>query len=285
MPYVLREALAAFRRTPFLTTMSAAMIGLSLLTVGLFGITAHNIRLVLNEVEERVEIVAYLRDDAIPEAVAAARREIAAFPEVLEVQYISREQALEIAQAELPEFRALFGDLDTNPLPASLEIRLLPGQRTPEVVERVAQRVAAFSFVEEIRYGEDWLEKVYLLRRIAATATVVLGGAFGVAAVLIIGAAVRMAVFARRSEIAIMRLVGATDAFIRGPFLLEGLFTGLLGALLALGSTYGIYRLLSGADFRLEWIPPSWVVGGVAAGGILGVLASAGALRRHLRDV
>lgn len=285
MPYVLREALAAFRRTPFLTTMSAAMIGLSLLTVGLFGITAHNIRLVLNDVEERVEIVAYLRDDAIPEAVAAARREIAAFPEVLEVQYISREQALEIAQAELPEFRALFGDLDTNPLPASLEIRLLPGQRTPEVVERVAQRVAAFSFVEEIRYGEDWLEKVYLLRRIAATATVVLGGAFGVAAVLIIGAAVRMAVFARRSEIAIMRLVGATDAFIRGPFLLEGLFTGLLGALLALGSTYGIYRLLSGADFRLEWIPPSWVVGGVAAGGILGVLASAGALRRHLRDV
>jgi cell division transport system permease protein len=285
MPYVLREALAAFRRTPFLTTMSAAMIGLSLLTVGLFGITAHNIRLVLNDVEERVEIVAYLRDDAIPEAVAAARREIAAFPEVLEVQYISREQALEIAQAELPEFRALFGDLETNPLPASLEIRLLPGQRTPEVVERVAQRVAAFSFVEEIRYGEDWLEKVYLLRRIAATATVVLGGAFGVAAVLIIGAAVRMAVFARRSEIAIMRLVGATDAFIRGPFLLEGLFTGLLGALLALGSTYGIYRLLSGADFRLEWIPPSWVVGGVAAGGILGVLASAGALRRHLRDV
>lgn len=285
MPYVLREALAAFRRTPFLTTMSAAMIGLSLLTVGLFGITAHNIRLVLDDVEERVEIVAYLRDDAIPEAVAAARREIAAFPEVLEVQYISREQALEIAQAELPEFRALFGDLETNPLPASLEIRLLPGQRTPEVVERVAQRVAAFSFVEEIRYGEDWLEKVYLLRRIAATATVVLGGAFGVAAVLIIGAAVRMAVFARRSEIAIMRLVGATDAFIRGPFLLEGLFTGLLGALLALGSTYGIYRLLSGADFRLEWIPPSWVVGGVAAGGILGVLASAGALRRHLRDV
>lgn len=285
MPYVLREALAAFRRTPFLTTMSAAMIGLSLLTVGLFGITAHNIRLVLNEVEERVEIVAYLRDDAIPEAVAAARREIAAFPEVLEVQYISREQALEIAQAELPEFRALFGDLETNPLPASLEVRLLPGQRTPEVVDRVAQRIAAFSFVEEIRYGEDWLEKVYLLRRIAATATVVLGGAFGVAAALIIGAAVRMAVFARRSEIAIMRLVGATDAFIRGPFLLEGLFTGLLGALLALGSTYGIYRLLSGAVFRLEWIPHSWVVGGVTAGGILGVLASAGALRRHLRDV
>lgn len=285
MPYVLREALAAFRRTPFLTTMSAAMIGLSLLTVGLFGVTAHNIRLVLNEVEERVEIVAYLRDDAIPEAVAAARREIAAFPEVLEVQYISREQALEIAQAELPEFRALFGDLETNPLPASFEVRLLPGQRTPEVVERVAQRIAAFSFVEEIRYGQDWLERVYLLRRIAATATVVLGGAFGVAAALIIGAAVRMAVFARRAEIAIMRLVGATDAFIRGPFLLEGLFTGLLGALLALGSTYGIYRLLSSAVFRLEWIPHSWVVGGVAAGGILGVLASAGALRRHLRDV
>jgi cell division transport system permease protein len=283
--YALREAFSGFRRAPLLTGLSAAMIGLSLFLVGLFGIAAYNIKRVLERVEQRVEIVAYLRDDAAPASVTAAQREIEAFPEVREVLYISREQALRQAQAELPEFRTIFAGIESNPLPASLAIALHPNQEGPQAVATVATRVAAFPFVEDVRYGSDWLDKVYLLRRVAAAATLILGGAFAIVAALIIGAAVRMAIYARRDEISIMRLVGATDGFIRRPFVLEGLITGLLGGVGALALTYIVFDLLSGSLFDLEWLPDPWIAIGVASGALLGIFSSFVAVRRHLGEV
>jgi cell division transport system permease protein len=285
IPYALREALAAFRRTPLLTGLSATMIALSLFLLGLFGIVAHNIRKVLQQVESRVEVVAYLRDNALPPEVEAAQQEIMRFAGVRDVRYISREQALMKAQAELPEFRNVFGGLDANPLPASLEISLEPNQRGPEAIKAVADQVAAFRFVEDVRYGSEWLDKIYLLRRVAGTATLILGTAFAVVAALIIGAAVRMAIYARRDEIAIMRLVGATHGFIRRPFLTEGLITGLLGAGLAVLLTWGAFRVLSGNLLALEWLPETWIVTGLMGGVLLGVLASAIAVRRYLNEV
>jgi cell division transport system permease protein len=285
MPYALRETVNAFRRSPVLTALSAALIGLSLFVVGLFGIAAHNVRLALDRVEAKVEIVAYLRDDAPPEAVRLAQNEIAAFPETAEVLYISREHALEVARRELGELRAVFADLESNPLPASLEIRLHPGQRGPQAVEAVAARIAGYPFVEEVGFGREWIDKIFLLRRIAGAAALVLGAVFATVAALIIGAAVRMSVFARRDEISIMRLVGATNSFVSRPFLLEGLFTGLLGALVALGLTRLVYDLLSRAVFQLEWLPDLWVLAGIGAGILMGGLASAVAVRRHLQAI
>ncbi|HVS09394.1 MAG TPA: FtsX-like permease family protein, partial [Planctomycetota bacterium] len=112
---------------------------------------------------------------------------------------------------------------------------------------------------------------------------VVLGATFGLVAALIIGAAVRISIFARKEEIEIMHLVGAADRFIRGPFLLEGLFTGMLGGAAALGATFLVYRILSGHVVQLAWIPLEWVAVGLAAGALLGMLASAIAVRRYLR--
>ena len=201
MPYALREALAAFRRAPGLTGLSAAMIGLSLFIVGLFGIVAFNLRRTMERVESRVEVVAFLRDDASPNAVELARRDIAAFPEVLSAYYISRDEALELARRDLVEFRAVFDELDSNPLPASIEVHLKPGTGDPASVKAVAQRIGSYPFVEDVRYGSEWLDKVYLLRRVAGAATLLLGGAFAIVAALIIGAAIRLAVFARLGEV------------------------------------------------------------------------------------
>lgn len=283
--YALREAVVAFKRTPMLTTLSATMIALSLLVVGLFGIAAFNIRRVLDRVESRVEVVAYIRDDADYNAVRIAQAEIERVPEVRETRYISRAQALEIAKQEMPEFGNLFGGLDSNPLPASIEIALKPNQHGPEAVKKVADRIRAFPFVEDVRYGQEWLDKVYLLRRVAGAATLVLGGAFAIVAALIIGAAVRMAIFARRDEISIMRLVGATDSFVRRPFIFEGLFTGMAGAIIAILLTWFIYNRMSRSLFQLEWLPDMWVLGILLAGGILGGAASSIAVRRHLREI
>lgn len=283
--YALREALAAFRRAPVLTGLSAAMIALSLFVVGLFGLAAYNVRSVVQDVEARVEVVAYLRDDAAPGAVQLAQEQIREFPEVRELRYVSREEALAIARRELRELTGIFGNLESNPLPASLEISLHTGQRDAAAVRNVAERLSAYTFVEEVQYGEDWLDKVFVLRRVAAVATLTLGLGFAAVASLIIGAAIRMAIFARRDEILIMRLVGATDSFIRSPFVIEGLITGLVGATLALLATWSVFRLLSGAVFQLEWLPMHYLAAGLGAGAIVGLLASVVAVRRHLREL
>lgn len=283
MIHALREALAAFRRAPLLTALSAAMIGLSLLVVGLFGVATWNVNRVLDEVEDRVEIVAYLRDSASPREVTGLQEALVERPDVAEVFYVSREQALQVARRDMAEFDSIFSSLDTNPLPASLEIRMVPAYRDADGVRAVAAAAGEAPIVEDVRFGADWLDKVFLLRRVAGAASVVLGATFGLVAALIIGAAVRISIFARKEEIEIMHLVGAADRFIRGPFLLEGLFTGMLGGAAALGATFVVYRVLSGRVVELAWIPVEWVAIGLAAGALLGMMASAVAVRRYLR--
>ena len=285
MPYTLREALTAFKRSPLLAGLSVAMIGLSLLVVGLFGVAAHNIRRVLDRVEARVEVVAYLRDDAPFNEVQRAIAELKTNSSVRDVRYVTRDEALVVAKQELPEFAQIFGGTEGNPLPASIEISLQPHQRGPESAMALAQRLVQYAFVEDVQYGREWLDKVYLLRRVAGAATIILGGAFALVAALIIGAAIRIAVFARRDEISIMRLVGATDGFIRRPFLLEGLITGLFGGVLAILFSYIAYRTLSQNLFQLDWLPDLWVVGILALGTVLGGFASAVAVRRHLKEI
>jgi cell division transport system permease protein len=282
--YSLREALAAFRRAPLLIVLSIVTISLSLFVVGLFGLTAHNIRLAIEEVEERVEVVGYLRDDATEAQLEQAQQDLRAMPEVLGVTFVSKTEALATAVRDLEEFREIYAELDVNPLPASFEVRLQPGARNPAGVERVAQRLAALPFVEDVRFGREWLDRIFFLRRVAAGGAGILGGAFALVAAIIIATAIRIAVFARREEISIMRLVGATNGFVRRPFLLEGLIMGLLGSAIAVGLTYGTFALVRPL-FQIVWVPPLWVAAGAAAGTLLGLLASAVAVRRHLRAI
>jgi cell division transport system permease protein len=267
--YALREAAAAFRRAPVLTGLSSAMIALSLFVIGLFGLAAHNVREAIQNVESRVEVVAYLLDSAAPEAIQAAQQDIERLPEVSAVRFISREEALAVARREFDELNTIFGSIETNPLPASLEVSLHPGQSDASVIRSVAHRVEDMPVVEEVQFGEDWVDKIFVLRRVAGIATLTLGIGFAAVAALIIGAAIRMAVFARRDEIVIMRLVGATDAFIRRPFVIEGMVTGLIGAILAVAATWGVFRMLSNSVEQLTWIPAGWLIAGVGAGEVV----------------
>lgn len=285
MPYSVREALAAFRRSPLLAFLSVMAIGFSLFVIGLFGLTAYNISQAIEQVEAKVEIVAYLDDATTPAQLELAQAEIGALPEVLELRYVTKTEALADAMAEMEEFRDVFADLEQNPLPASMELRLKPGSRTPAAVQKVSKRLEAYPFVEDVRYGREWLDKIFLLRRIAGGAATVIGGAFAVVAAIIIATAIRIAVFARREEISIMRLVGATDAFVQRPFLLEGLMTGALGGLLAALLTWGAYRILDRTMFQIAWLPGEWVFVVVAAGTVFGLLSSMVAVRRHLDAV
>lgn len=285
MPYALREALAAIRRTPLLTGLSVIAIAFALFVIGLFGLTAFNIRRAIEKVEEKVEIVAYLTDETAEAQRVGAEQELRALPGVAGLRYVTKTEALATAMAEMEEFKDIAADLENNPLPASFEVRMKPGSRSPVEVERVARRIQAYPFVEDVRYGRDWLNTIHTLRRIAGGVAMVIGGAFALVAAIVIATAVRITVFARREEIGIMRLVGATDGFVQRPFLLEGLASGLLGGILAAALTWTTYRLLGSTMFSVEWLPGQWIVLTVLGGTAFGLLSSLIAVRRHLSQV
>ncbi|MEY2732966.1 MAG: hypothetical protein RL340_25 [Gemmatimonadota bacterium] len=282
MNLALREGLLSFRRAPTLSALSVTTIAFSLFAFGLFGLVAVNLRQALDQVGDRVEIRGFIAEGTAPEATSVAVEDIQQFPEVAGVTLVTQAQALERARRELGEFEDVF---EPGLLPASIEVRLNDGARSPEAVRAVATRLAAYDFIDDIRYGEEWVAKLYRLRTIASAVGLALGLTFALVSLIIIGSTIRMAVLARAREIAIMRLVGATDGFVRAPFLIEGLVKGLLGGVLALGLTGVTYLAVGRFVVQATFFGPLLAIGGVLAGGALGVLASALAVGRHLREV
>lgn len=280
MRLAIREAVLAFRRAPLLSVLGVTTIAFSLFAFGLFSLVAINIRNALRAIEERVEVRAFLTDNTPGDSIAALMEQLGKREDVQRVEYIDREQALERAREELGEFKDVF---EANFLPASLEVRLREGYRDPKSVLVVADFVRTMSYVEDVRYGADWIEKLHRIRNIAAATGVILGIAFAAVAIIIISATIRMTVLARAREIGIMRLVGATDAFVRRPFLLDGFTKGVLGGLLALGFTYAAHTVVSKSFLEVDFFPTTLAVAGILAGALLGTAVSAFSVRRHLK--
>ena len=283
MRIALRDALFAFRKAPLLSLLSIATIAFSLFAFALFGLVAINIRRALERVEERVEIRAFITDGTPSDEIAAAAREIQRYREVQSARVITGAQALERARRELAEFSDVF---EEGVLPASIDIRLRPGARDPQTVRVVASRVQTLGFVDDVRFGDEWITQLHRLRNIAGATGIALGLAFAAVAVIIIGATIRMTVLARSREISIMRLVGATDGFIRRPFLIEGFVKGVLGGSLAVAFTWVAAATLQHyLQFQATFFNDRLVLFGLAGGALIGFLASAVAVGRHLRRV
>ncbi|MCU0633515.1 MAG: permease-like cell division protein FtsX [Gemmatimonadaceae bacterium] len=284
MRLALREALLGFRRAPLLSVLGIVTIAFSLFSVGVFALVALNVRDAIRDIEDRVEIRAYLAAGTGDDQVAIAVGDLETQPGVLMATYVTSEQALERARKE---FTAFGDEFDDAVLPASIELRLKEGFRDPAAVDKVAGLLKAYPFIEDVRYGREWIEKIYRLRTVAAAVGGGLGVVFALAAIIIIGATIRMEVLARTREIRIMQLVGATDGFIRSPFLIEGFLKGLLGGVLALLLTFMAQAIVSGAlgygDVR--FFAPWQSLLGVAAGAAIGVLGSLTSVGRHLRQV
>jgi len=281
---LLRETQLSFRRAPVLSALSITTIAFALFVVGLFGLVALNLRQTLGEVQERVEVVAYLMRGTPIEVVTMAIGDIEAFPGVESVTYVTEEEALARAQTELAEFQDVFDDLTTNPLPASLEVRLEPEYRDAESVAQVAEWLLGFRFIEDTRFGREWVERLDRLRNIAGVVGLVIGAAFAIASIIIIGTTVRMTVLHRSREIAIMRLVGATDGFVRRPFLLDGIVKGALGGLAAVGLNFAAYYAVN-RMFATSFFSFQQAALLVVFGTALGFLASALSVARHLRRI
>jgi cell division transport system permease protein len=207
---------------------------------------------------------------------------------------VSKQAALERFRRRMGGDAELLEGLDENPLPASIEVDLVPAERSSEGLASLAARLAALPGAAEVSHGHAWVEGYARALSLMQAAAFAIGGVLALAALVIVTNTIRLAVYARRDEIDILMLVGATRTFVSIPFLLEGLVQGVLGGLLALALVYGVFSLLGGPlqgafTFLLGHATPAFLGGGaraalVAGGAALGVVGSAAALLQGLRS-
>ncbi len=223
----------------------------------------------------------------------AVEARIKAFPAVTAVHYVSRETALERFQKNFPELEPILKNLDANPFPPSLEANLNRDVFMSDEILGFVAEIKNVNGVEDVQFNRDWVRKMKSLSRLARAVGFFLGGILILASFFIISNVIRLNVFARRSEIEILRLVGATNSFIRLPFLLEGLALGILGSALSLGLLYILIKLFPlylgrslGAlqemiNFRYLSLPQSLSM--ILSGALMGILGSLSSLSRFLK--
>jgi cell division transport system permease protein len=296
--YFIREALSNSRKN-FSTTLGAVVtIFLSLLVVGVLMVLSLVIYQLVDEVESQVSIRVFIHDNALESDVGSLEDYMKSLPEVSVVSYISKEQTLERFK-EQSSTTAIADALDGNPLPASFEISLSEPEKIQEVVDQIMAYESFLRVIdrpdnpsESVKYGEDIVDQLIEVANVIRIVCLVLVLLLMFVALIFINNTIRLAILARRKEIAIMRLVGASNGFIRGPFLMEGALQALVGAGLAIGSIAFIcdfFYKRTQTDNMLQWLPnitsQLWMIYLVllGVGLIIGLFGSVWAMRRYLK--
>ncbi len=258
--YFVRTSLRGLRSSPVTSAAAVATIGVSLVLVGTFALLLWNMEGLLNRFGDALFVTAYL-EDGLPVEDRKALVELVATVEGVErVRVVSQREALERFQASVGRGSALLEGLAENPLPASLEITLLAERRSTEGLRVVVESVDGLPGISELASGQDWVEGYLRAVALVRAVGMGLGLILALATVLIVANTIRLAVLARRDEIEILTLVGASRVFVATPFLIEGLVQGAAGGVAAVAVLLGLFRLvLPGFEFGLEFL-----LGGVA---------------------
>ncbi len=232
--YFLTDAADEWRHSPGPNFLAATTLAAILFVAGSVLLVLRNAQVHLEGWRGSVRVSVFLRDDATTEARDAIRRRLEPLPGVAQVDYVTKDEALRRFRGAFGDLAELSAELQSNPLPASLEAFLAPAPDSSAVARSIAAAVAGQPGVEEVRYDRDWLDRfdasLGMARRVAAGLAVLVLGAV----TLVMAGVLRLAVYARREEIEIMLLVGASPGFARGPFLVAGLGQGLVASLASL---------------------------------------------------
>lgn len=238
--YYFREALASLARNNWLSLASIGTVAVSLFILGCSLLLVLNLNEMANTLESMLEINVFLENDLERGQVKQLSDKIRFLSGVEQIEFISKEQALEQMRQGLGDRREIISDLDNNPLPDVLRVKTLKAAQVSEV----AGEIAGYKGVEEVHYGQKVVEKLLVITHWVRTTGLITMTVLGIAAVFLISTAIRISVFSRRKEIGIMKFLGATNWFVRFPFLLEGMVLGLAGAFLAAIIIYFSYFTL-----------------------------------------
>lgn len=287
--YFIQEVFHSLRRNNWMTFASIGTVAVSLFVLGVFLILVLNMNRLAGMLESQVQISVYLEDHLTDREKRQIGYDIESLQGIDSVTYVDRETAKERLKDRLGDQKYLLDALsDDNPLPDAFEVTVT----TPSVVESAAGAIDSMQGVEEAKYGQDVVEHLFDITRLMRIFGFILMGLLGGATLFIISNTIRLTVFARRKEIAIMKYVGATDWFIRWPFLLEGIVLGCIGGLIAavaLRSFYAamaakIYSTLAFFPLMPQYPFMNYVTAAILLAGIvIGAIGSVISLKRFLR--
>jgi cell division transport system permease protein len=282
---LIRETIIGFRSSILLSALSMLTVATSLFLIGIFFLFHINLNQIMIDLDRRVQMIIYLRDDAPRDAVERIRVDLFENEAAKSAIYVGKEEALVRVREELREDSILLENLSVNPLPPSLEVDFKEGYLREEVVLSLAESLKGNGSVESVDYGGMWLSKLRLVRTLITAISGVGGVVLLAIAIVVIGSAIRMAVFSRRTELLVMKMVGSTDWTIEGPFLVEGLIKGAVGGTLAAVLSDVVYRLVDSRLIGLAPVPAYYYVGVIALGIVLGITGTFISIKGQLRKL
>jgi cell division transport system permease protein len=286
--YFVEEAFISLWRSRLIHIVSISTIAVSLLVLGTFLTVASNLNAAVAEWSRKIQIVLYLEDSLEDRVRNSLERRLIDDQAVASVEYVTRAQALRRFRQLFPDLQSLPDDLGENPFPASLEVTIRPDQNAPANVDRLVVELTHAPGVEQVQYDSLWIKRLNTAIQLVRWIGGFLGGILVVASVFTISNVIRLTAYARQDELDIMRLVGATRAYIQGPFVVEGVIQGGLGGLLGVGLLWLAFHILVGKALassdlfgRAVVFLPIQLAGGIVIGGmVVGIVGSLVSLRR-----
>ena len=289
LSYFWGETFRSLFRNRFMAIASVLTVTLSMFILGVFLSAVLNINHMASYLENQVEKTVYLKDGLTTDQVMGIGKYLKAQPGMKEIKFTNKDQAMKDFRERMGDQQGLLDAINGNPLPASYQMSF----QTPEQLKTAAEVVAKYQGVETVQYGKDIIEQLYKVAQVIRLSGIVLIIFLAGAELFIISNTIRLTVFARRREIQIMKYVGASNGFIRWPFLFEGMVIGFLGSGFASLILWEGYKTVVSemAAAGLVFIPmiPLWPFMGyttliiLAAGIVIGVMGSAISLRKYMK--
>ena len=289
LSYFWGETFRSLFRNRFMAIASVLTVTLSMFILGVFLSAVLNINHMASYLENQVEMTVYLKDGLTTDQVMGIGKYLKAQPGMKEIKFTNKDQAMKDFRERMGDQQGLLDAINGNPLPASYQMSF----QTPEQLKTAAEVVAKYQGVETVQYGKDIIEQLYKVAQVIRLSGIVLIIFLAGAELFIISNTIRLTVFVRRREIQIMKYVGASNGFIRWPFLFEGMVIGFLGSGFASLILWEGYKTVVSemAAAGLVFIPmiPLWPFMGyttliiLAAGIVIGVMGSAISLRKYMK--
>jgi cell division transport system permease protein len=242
--YSLQTALKSIWREKWINLLTVLSVSIGLLMLSSFIVITLNMDSVLQRWSKSFGLVAYLDEHLTRETETTIEELLRQDEDILEVRYISKDRAAQEIQTILGADARILEDFKENPLPSSFELRLKTELLDPELVKKKAEAIQEMSGIEEVQYGEKWLSSLSTIARMMKMGTFFLGCAIFSAIIFITYSTIKIFFYRRKDEIETLKLLGATKSFIRLPFLLEGLFIGIIGGLISSFALYGLYTII-----------------------------------------
>jgi cell division transport system permease protein len=289
--YFLSTAIKSVKKNISLNILTTVSVSISLMILGIFLLFLYNLNIVLEKLSSDVEVILYLNNNIDERRIEDIINYVKNLKETKEVIYISKDEALQLLKKNLKGYKGILAGLSTNPLPPSIEIKLKRNFRNYEGIKNFVSNMKHYKEINDIEYGQEWIKRFTIFINFIKLIGSFIGGLLILAITFIIYNTIKLKLFARREEIEIMELIGATKLFIKAPLIIEGIFHGFLGAVLSIGILYISFEFIISnivPNFPLDmlkiyFLPPNMMLFIIASGVLIGFLGSILSLWRFFK--